>query len=437
MFINMQHKKHNTGILFVVGLSVMGVFLWILSPSTNFIFINTTDALTLVGQLFGILGFTLFATSLILSARFRLLENLFYGLDKVYKRHSQIGQIAFMLMLFHPLLLLGNYNGFTFSGALAFFTPSKYWPINWGIFSLGLMILLIVLTLYLRPKYHIWKWTHKFMGLAFFFGAVHAFLIPSDVATYMPLRIYVFIVFALGIGSFIYHSILGSFLKKKYTYIVSNVRILGGNITEVLLKPAEDKLQFTAGQFAFISFEDDKVTSESHPFSLSGGVTEETISFTMKNLGDYTSTLPSLKVGSKALIDGPYGKFSYKDTEFKKQIWIAGGIGVTPFLSMIKSVKNEIEYAVDVYYCVKNKSEAVHLEDLAMSSTSQVRIIEHYSDTDGFFNVDILKKKSGSLVWKDIFLCAPPAMIHALRKQLLEEGVPAEYIHSEEFNLKD
>ncbi len=437
MFVDMQHKKHNTGISFVAGLSVMGVFLWILSPSTNFTFNNTLDTLTLLGQLFGILGFTLFATSLILSARFRFLENLFYGLDKVYKRHSQIGQVAFMLMLFHPLLLLGNYNGFTFTGAVEFFTPSKYWPINWGIFSLGLIILLIVLTLYLRPKYHIWKWTHKFMGLAFFFGAVHAFLILSDVATYMPLRVYVFTVFTLGIGSFIYHSILGSFLKKKYKYIVSNVRVLGGNITEVLLKPIGDKLQFTPGQFAFISFQDDKVTNESHPFSFSSGVLEDTLSFTMKSLGDYTSTLPSLKVGSKALIDGPYGKFSYKDTEFKKQIWIAGGIGVTPFLSMIKSVKNEIEYSVDVYYCVRNKSEAVYSEELAMSTSSHIRLIEHYSDTEGFFNVEILKKKSGSLVWKDIFLCAPPAMIHAMRRQLLADGVPPEHIYSEEFNLKD
>ncbi|MEK7588889.1 MAG: ferric reductase-like transmembrane domain-containing protein [Patescibacteria group bacterium] len=433
----MQNHKLNLGIIFVVVLSLVGVFLWVLAPTTNFTFTNTLDALTLFGQLFGILGFTLFATSLILSARFYFLENLFYGLDKVYKRHSQIGQIAFMLMLFHPLLLLGNYNGFSFSGAVAFFTPSAYWPINWGIFSLGLMILLIILTLYLRPKYNIWKWTHKFMGLAFFFGAVHAFLIPSDVATYMPLRIYVFVIFTFGIGSFIYHSILGKFLEKKYKYVVSNVRVLGGNITEVLLKPVGEKLKFTPGQFAFVSFADENVSKESHPFSLSGNAVDETISFTMKNLGDYTSTLPNLKIGAKALIDGPYGKFSYKDAEFKKQIWIAGGIGVTPFLSMIKQVQNEIEYSVDVYYCVKNESEAVHLEELSMSTNNQIKLIPHYSDTDGFFNVDVLKKKSGSLVWKDIFLCAPPGMIHALRKQLLADGVPEEHIHSEEFNLKD
>jgi predicted ferric reductase len=342
-----------------------------------------------------------------------------------------------MLMLFHPLLLLGTYRGFSFGGAISFFTPSLDWAINWGIFSLALMILLIVLTLYLRPKYNIWKWTHKFMGLAFFFGAVHAFMIPSDVATYMPLRIYILVVFVFGIYSFIYHSILGYYFIKKYKYMVSAVRVLGGNVTEVLLKPTGAKLNFTPGQFAFVSFKDQSVSNESHPFSLSSPAGLDEISFTMKVLGDYTSELPNLSVGSEALIEGPFGKFSYKDSNNKNQIWIAGGIGVTPFLSMIDSVSKDPEYSVDFYYCLKNEKEAVHLEDLKKYENSQIKIITHYSDVDGFINADIVNKKSGGFLNKDIFLCAPPVMIRSVRKQLLASGVKGRFIHSEEFNLRD
>lgn len=433
----MQKFKYKLGMVFVVAISAIAVLLWVLAPSTVFKFESTLDVLRMLGQLFGILGFTLFGTSLILSARFKFLENFFYGLNKVYERHSQIGQIAFMMLLFHPLLLLGNYNGFSFQGAINFFTPSNYWPINWGIFALGLMILLIILTLYLRPKYNIWKWTHKFMGLAFFFGAVHAFLIPSDIATYMPLRVYILSVFIFSIYSFIYHTVLGKFLIKKYQYVVAGVQVLGGNVTEVLLKPAGEKLAFTSGQFAFVSFKDKNVSSESHPFSLSSPTDTDTLSFTMKNLGDFTSSLPNLEIGSSALIEGPFGKFSYKDTTFKKQIWIAGGIGVTPFLSMIYDVVKNPEYSVDFYYCLKNEKEAVHLEDLKKLENSQIKIIPYYADVSGFLNASVVEKLSGGLKDKDVFLCAPPTMIQALRRQFTSLGVERDRLHSEEFNLRD
>lgn len=433
-------KKYNLGIIFVVTLPLIGVFLWAIAPSATFKFDSLLGIVTVFGQLFGVLGFILFGTSLILSARFHFLENLFYGLNKVYERHSQIGKTAFYLLLFHPLLLFATYTNFSFVGIIDFFTPSENWALNFGIFSLGLMTLLIILTLYLRPKYNIWKWTHKFMGLAFFFGAVHAFLMSGGVASFMPFRIYMLSIFVFSIFSFIYHTVLGKFLIKKYQYVVSRVQMLGENIIEVSLSPAGEKLNFIPGQFAFVSFFDKNVKKESHPFSLSSSAGRDTISFTMKNLGDYTNTLPELQVGAKALIEGPFGKFSYKDARYKNQIWIAGGIGVTPFLSMIESVSKEADYSVDFYYCVKDATEAVHLNELKSFENSNIRIIAHYSSTDGFVNADVIKQKSGGpdgLREKDIFICSPPVMIESLRKQFLASGVHPELIHSEEFRLRD
>lgn len=428
--------KNNLGMIFVILIQVIGIILLFLSPSFNTDF-NTTYSITLAfGKIFGVLGMTLFATSLILSARFHFLENMFYGLNKVYERHSQIGQIAFMMMLFHPLLLLYKYTDLSFSRAISFLTPNpSTLAINFGIFSLYLLIALIFLTLYFRPKYHIWKWTHKFMGLAFFFGGLHAFLIPSDTSSYMPLRIYIVFVSACALYAFLYHTVFGKYTTPKYSYIVENVNDLGEGITEVNLIPnTNKKLNFKPGQYAFISFESKITGKESHPFSFSSNNTDNKISFTIKNLGDFTSNIKSLEKGTKALIEGPFGKFSYDTANSKKQIWIAGGIGITPFLSMAKSITHENGYEVDLYYCVRNPKEAVYLNELLSINNPQIKIIPHYSDTAGFINANIIKEKSGILD-KSIFICSPVSMIRALKKQFKNNGISLGSIYSEEFSL--
>jgi len=432
----MKNIKYNLGLVFVVLISLVAMVLLFMSPTFVIDFSDTSTTTLLFGKIFGILGMTLFGTSLILSARFHFLENIFYGLNKVYERHNQIGQIAFMMMLFHPLLLLYNYTDLSFGRAISFFTPNaSTLANNFGMIALYLMIVLIFLTLYFRPKYHIWKWTHKFMGLAFFFAGLHAFLIPSDTSSFLPLRVYMLGFSAIALYSYIYHTVLGKYTTPKYKYFVQEVKDLGENITEVILKPVKDKLNFKSGQYAFISFDSKETGRESHPFSFSSNQEQDFISFTIKNLGDFTSKVKNLAINTVASLEGPFGKFSYSTADSKKQIWIAGGIGITPFLSMAKSIQKENGYDVDLYYCVRNAKEAVYLQELSALKNPQVKIIPYFSDEMGFINADIINQKSGTIEDKSIFICSPVFMIKALKKQFSLKGIPGSSIYSEEFSL--
>lgn len=429
----MKNIKYNLGLIFVVVIQLLALGLILISPGIQ----NNYGGLSLLlGKVFGVVGMSLFATSLILSARYKFLENIFYGLNKVYERHGQIGKTAFYLMLCHPLLIFYSYFGtFNFKTFLDFITPkTNTWPINFGILALFLLIVLISLTIYFKPKYHIWKRTHKFMGLAFFLGGLHGFLMPSDLASFLPLKIYMLTLSTLGLFSYVYHTVLGFYTTKKYKYKVREVRDLGENITEVILEPMHEKLNFISGQYAFINFDSITTGSESHPFSFSSKDGEDTISFTIKNLGDFTSKVKNLETGTMAHLEGPFGKFSYKEADSKKQIWIAGGIGITPFLSMAKSITHEADYSIDLYYCVRNEKEAVYLNELLALRDEKVNIIPHFSDTMGFINADIIKEKSG-LEEKSIFICSPVFMIKMLKKQFSLKGVPGSSIYSEEFSL--
>jgi predicted ferric reductase len=280
--------------------------------------------------------------------------------------------------------------------------------------------------------------THKFFGLFFFFASLHIWLIPSDVSHYLPLRIYMLGISLLGLCAYFYFSLLGKLFVKKFHYLVKSVRPLGDDIIDIIMEPQGEILHFNPGQFIFVSFDDKNIGKESHPFSISSGSNEKNISITIKKSGDYTDKLDVLSVGTAVTIEGPYGVFSYTNAKNNRQIWIAGGIGITPFISMVKTLQLNDGHDIDLYYCLKNKNEAVYLEYLktmALSLNDRLKIFPHYSSQEGRISAQVIEHQSGGLVGKDIFICAPPPMISSLKSQLLEKGINKKLIHSEEFSF--
>ncbi len=410
------------------------VLLWFISRPVLPRFTDLDMTLTNIGQLLGLIGVAMFALSLILSSRLHVLENYFNGLNKVYERHNQMGQIAFIILLLHPLFLLPEYSGHSWYQAALFLSPTANWPVTFGLLALGLMIILLVLTLYLRPKYNLWKITHKFLGLAFFLALIHVYLIPSDTSRYLPLRIYMLTLFVLALLGFSYRTLLGYFLIKKYQYAISKISALSSNIVEISMFPLKKKINFIPGQFIFIKFLDKNLSKEIHPFSISSGSNDKNLSVTIKALGDYTTKVANLTLQSGVEIEGPFGTFSYQKAVNKNQIWIAGGIGITPFLSMARSLQANENYQVDLYYCIRNDNENI-CKNLPQSILSLVRLINFYSDKEGYINAEIIQEKSGTFNDKDIFICAPPLMIKVLKAQFIAKGVNKKNLHSEEFNF--
>jgi len=418
--------KNNLGWLIIIFLSLLPTVFWYFSKPISARFISSATTLTSLGQITGLVGMAMFALTLILSSRLKFLENYFGGLNRVYIAHHIFGSIAFILLLFHPLILAGKFAQVSIRSAALFLLPNSDWPINFGIIALFLMMIFLVLTFFAKLPYQIWKFSHKFLGLAFFFAALHSFFIPSDISQDPILRIYIITLAGIGIIAFTYRAVLTKFFVRYFEYSVEEVKILAENVVEITMSPKGKRINFTPGQFVFVSFVDNNISAESNPFSISSAVSEKNLRLTIKSLGDYTSQLRNLKAGALAKIEGPFGKFSNQDVKNKNQIWIAGGIGITPFLSMVKSLENA-EYKIDLYYCVNNEKETIFFEDF--------RIIPFYSEKQGLINAGFIQKISGDLFRKEIFLCGPPAMMKGLREQFLKLKVSRKNIHSEEFQL--
>jgi len=413
------------------------ITLWFLSPPIQPRFNNLVHISITVGQLLGLVGILLLAINFIISTRLRFIDWIFYGLNNAYKKHDKIGQLALIFLIFHPFFLLPKYAS-DLPSAANFLWFNGDWAINFGILALWSFIFLVILTLYARPKYHIWKWTHKLMGPAFLLSVFHVWLIPSDTAHFLPLRIYVLTVLSIGFMAYIYRSLLSSFLVKKYQYIVSNITNLNKDIVELELVPKHEPMKFRDGQFAFLNLKSPNQSRESHPFSLSSSPGDDNLHITIKKSGDYTSHIDTIQTGMVAELEGPFGNFSYKNVTYRHQIWIAGGIGITPFLSMARTLTKNSNYTIYLIYGVRNREEAVHLdtlENIAENTNRRLQIIPFYSDDNGYITTEKIGELCGNFNDTDIFISAPPQMISSLRKQFINSGVGKRYIHSEEFNF--
>jgi predicted ferric reductase len=245
----------------------------------------------------------------------------------------------------------------------------------------------------------------------------------------------------LGIAAFIYRTLLGRILIRHYKYRVEEVKVSGGNVTQVRMSPVKELMSYKPGQFVFIRFMyagAGGISKEWHPFSISSAPKESKLELSVKGLGDYTNALINLKPGAIADIEGAYGRFSYTHYGNKNQIWVAGGIGITPFLSMAKTLTGT-DYKVDLYYSVKTASEVINPEvfnELVGLNPENFRVIPYIGDQmEGFLSAKYIEEKSGGLKGKDIFICGPPPMMKSIRKQMKELSVPGTSIHTEEFAM--
>ena len=434
----MRKLKQNIGWNLVSLLAVLPIIIWLFTPKINPPFSSISNISASLGALFALVGIVMFSLNFILSTRLHFIENLFNGLNNVYKKHNLLGQLAFILLLFHPLFLLPRYSS-SLKEAATFLFISGSWARNLGIFSLGKMLVLIVLTLFLMPKYNFWKITHKFFGLALFFGTLHVYLIPSYIMNSFILKTYVLFLAVLGIIAFVYRTILGQFLIERFIYSVQDVNKLDAKTIEISLKAKDRKIPFHPGQFIFISFFQSGLSKEEHPFSISSSPDEDLLTITVKILGDYTAQLfNSLQKGTMAKVEGPFGVFSYKNCNNKNQIWIGGGIGITPFVSFIKSIKQEMGYNIKLFYCVRNKEDALYLkffQEYENGLNHQFKVIPFYSEEKGHISKEYIARQVSNLEEYDFFLCAPPKMIQELRGEFTSRNVQINKIHSEEFNF--
>lgn len=397
--------------------------------------------MTLIGQGTGIIGAQLFAVALLLTVRHRYIEYFFGGLDKLIVIRHYIGFIAFALLVVHPLVLAVRSVGISAQDIVQYFIPiNKTLPKTFAIYSAALALLITGITsLGIILSYRALKNAQHFMGFAFFLGTLHMFFVPSTIQTDLVLKYSCLGMAGVGLLAFVYTLVLRKFFTPHYTYTVSCIETIGQHIFEVTLNPIGKKITSIPGQFIIVSFVDSQsVSDEEQPFTISGIEDTGEIRLTVRGVDGYRKSLESLQVGNTAHIEGPYGEFYY-GYGAQSQVWVAGGIGVTPFVSMAEDLfrQETIDYRVDFYYSVHTHADAVYQELFTAVMQKHPSFIFHLvpSDTMGYVTGEGIMREVKDATTRSFFLCAPPSMMAALTESLSMFGINKKNIYLEKFSL--
>lgn len=427
----MKFKKL-AGPLFTFLVAIVPVVLWLLFSPIASRLSDRTEIIDAIAKISALSGLALLSFNIILSARLAIFERLFLGLDRAYRAHRLIGGSTLMLLMLHGAMITAKYSSISLLSGFEYLKPSFDIPLMLGKMALVIMIITVVISVYIRIKYQWFIIVQRVLGAMIFLGGYHAlFVSGSDLRSIPMLFGYFILLGGSAVFLYVYRSVFHKSIKRTFEYRILSVSH-SKKVSLIWLKPVASAMAFYAGQFAFFKFDSKAVDTESHPFSFSSSSDDENIRIAVKSAGDYTTDLRGVRVGDSVQIEGPYGYFSFTKIRASRQVWVAGGIGITPFLSMAHSLPKN--YQVILYYCVNTISDAIFLKELENLATENKNLELVLVCND--HNQKIRAKDFVSSSTEAYLLCAPSAMMFALEKQLRDLGVPNNSVYYEDFALR-
>ena len=410
------------------------LFFWFTNSHYLIIGNKPGDFLIALGRLAGLLSEFLILVELLLISRFSSIEKV-YGFDKLANLHKKIGLFLGIFIISHPFLLTLGYARLNNVGFLKQFLNFQT---SWGdVFGATIAFLIILLVVFVsvkairsKIKYEVWYFIHLPLYLAIVLAFSHQINTGDMSQGGAIFYWYLFNIVVIGV-LVIWRFVKPAYLFFRHSFSIEKVVKENDNVYSVYITGKKmDQYKFSSGQYATLIFLQKKMHFH-HPFSFSNTPNRKNLRFTIKAAGDFTSKIDNLKIGTRVWIDGPLGVFTLKKSINKKYLFIAGGIGITPILSILKSLKDKNSGIL--FYSNKTEEEINFKKEIFASG-----IKTNYFNTNlGKGNrIDIQKIADLCPDYKerDIYICGPIPMTLSLVRSLKVTGVPIEQIHFEKFN---
>jgi predicted ferric reductase len=411
-------------------------------------------------QLSGILAMGCMSLAMILALRPRWPERWLGGLDKMYRLHKWFGIGGLVLAVTHWLWAQGP-KWAVGLGWLErpdrgsppaaenvlerFLLTQRGTAEGIGEWAFYATVLLIVVALVRWIPYSLFYKTHRLIAVAYLVLVFHAVVLLQLSYWMTPVGMLIAGMLACGTVAAVLvllrrvgagRKVAGKIASLHY---YPSLRVLEGEITIPEGWPGHK-----AGQFAFVSGDP---AEEPHPYTIASAwnPAEPRLTFITKELGDFTRTLrDTRRVGESVVVEGPYGCFTFEDA-CPRQIWVGGGIGITPFIARMKQLARERQadpspsrqQEIHLFHSTADYSEEAIAKLRADAAAADVRLHVLHDAHDGFLTGDRIRAAVPG--WRDasIWFCGPSGFGSALRRDFARQGLNlAKSFHQELFAMR-
>jgi len=394
----------------------------------------------------GFVGLAIMGFQFVLTGRFKNIAASL-GLDSMLQFHRQAGQIAFFFILGHVfILMLANPN------YLAFLDPHANLPRALALSAvLGALVLILVTTVWRQSfglSYEWWRVIHGVLALFIvFIGLVHILQVGIYISVWWKQAFW--LIMTVGALFFLINTrIINPLRMYRRPYRISQIRKERGEAWTLSLEPVgHHGIRFTPGQFAWLTLDKSPFSLRQHPFSFSSSAeNNECVEFMIKALGDFTKTVGTTKIGTRAYIEGPYGAFTPDPDPAVGCVFIVGGVGITPIMSMLRTFRDRSESRnLCLIYGTSSLETTLFLDEIRdlerTLNLKFVHVLENppvgWNGERGLISKDILNRHLSEHYIRDneYFVCGPEAMMDMVEPYLRCRGIPLKSMLSERFKI--
>lgn len=403
-----------------------------------------TGSLHAAGQLTGLLAALASLAAIILTARPAFLERR-YGLDHLLAAHRWFGIATVLLVVAHSVfatLAWAAGSGQSVVGGLLDLLANEAWMVA-ALASTALFVI-IGLSSWRRIKnalaYETWYFLHLTAYLAVLLGFGHQLTLGSD---FMIDRIarWWWIGLAVATLTIVLWSRIGVIVTSlgRRLYVTAVSREASGIGSIHVNGPSLRRMRVAGGQFFIMRPLAKGLWWQAHPFSVSAAPTTAGLRFTVKELGDDTPNLLSIKPGTRLLLEGPYGVFTAEKAAGSRIVLIAAGVGVAPIRAILEDCHPQQQPVLIIR--LRDEREFAHraeIEDLVRARGGELHLIvgprEWFAARDPFTACSLESRIPG-IAERHAFICGPAALESAVIKGLRKAGMTSTNIHLERFGV--
>lgn len=402
-----------------------------------------------LGSGLAMVGFAMLLLEFVLSGRFRSFSGR-VGIDVTMRVHqlAALGVLAFLIA--HPFLYAVPRLSPDPARAWAF--VARMFTSEWyrsGVVAWLLLLALVPMAIWrdrLPFRYEIWRASHG-LGAALIaaFGLHHTLTVGTHSADRW-LSAWWAALTGIALLTLLFVYVIKPLQQLRRPYRVVANRQVADRTWEVLIEPdGGPAMDFLAGQFAWLTLGHYPFSLTEHPFSISTAPSARPqIGFTIKQSGDFTNRIGEVPLGTRAWLDGPHGHFVLGPDPSERLVFIAGGVGFAPVMSILRQLRAErARSPVSLLYGNRIETQILYREELeALAGELELDLKLVLSEPPPGWQgivgelsretLDVCLDPGRRARWT-YFVCGPPPMMNSVEHSLLSFGVPGRQIIAERF----